>query len=117
MLLVDRHILRGTIHLAGRSHHHTLHALVAGSLADVERALDVGINIAVGGNVTVRNGNESGKMQHSVAAAHDGAAEIWVAHIAAHHLKALVMHIVEPAPVVERIIETQSADVVALAEQ
>ena len=101
MFLVDRHILSSAIHLAGACHHQALHAEVAASLADVESATDVSVDITIRSDVAIRDSNQRGQMQHSVASAHYFAAVVRVAHIATHHFQAVVMHIVEPAPVVE----------------
>ena len=45
------------------------------------------------------------------------AAEISIAHIAAHNLKPRMTHIVEPPPVVKRVIHAQSPHIITFSKQ
>ena len=101
MLFVDGHIERGAVYFACACHHQAFHSQVATCLTDIECALDVGVDITVGGNITIRDGYQGRQVQHGVAPAHYLATIIGVANVAAHHLKVVVMHIIEPTPIVE----------------
>ena len=117
MLLVDRHILSRAINFACGSYNDSFHAAVARSLHHVQSAAYVGIHITVRSHIAVRNGYESGQMEHYAASFGYMAAEVRITHITAHHLQIGMLYAFEPTPVIERIIIAECSDAVTLGKQ
>lgn len=63
---VDRHVLRGAVHLARRSHYDAPHGLAARCLKHIESPANVGVDIAVGSLIAIGNGYQRRKMKHGV---------------------------------------------------
>ena len=101
MLFINRYILCGAIHLGCGGNDNPACTAVLGSLAHVERAGNVRVDITFRGHITVGNGNEGGQMENRVDITCDMPAERSIAHVAAYYLKVGMMVPFEPSPVVE----------------
>lgn len=87
MVFRDRYKACGAIDFTGGSLHHLMYTQVARRLNDVERPLNVGVNISVWRMVGVRDGDKRGKVQHRIAAFHGSAHAVGVANVASEYLK------------------------------
>jgi hypothetical protein len=94
-----------------------LHTQLASRLQHVEGALDVGVDVGVGGMVRVGYGDEGSQMQHSIAALHRLLHAVWVADVAGEYIQLVadfLRRTVQPAPGVEGVVEYEGTYFVAL---
>ena len=101
MILIDGHVTCRAVDFAGGWDDKAAHIVVERRLTHVECALYVGVDIAFGGDIAVGDGYQRSEMKHRVASLRYVTAERRVAHIAAHHFKARMLYVIEPAPVIE----------------
>lgn len=97
-----------------------LHAQIAGGLDDVQRALDVGVNIGVRRVIGIGNGNQGGKVQYDIAAFHRRVNTVRIADVAGEHFELsydIRRSVIQPAPRVERVVKHEGAHLVALAHE
>jgi hypothetical protein len=117
MFLVDRHITGSAVDFGCRGDNQPFHSGITSRLTDIERALDICVHVAVGSHIAVRNGNQCGKVENRVTATSRLTTEIRVAHIAVQHFQVLMLHAVEPTPIVERVVNTQSLHFTTLCKE
>lgn len=82
MLLVDGHVLRRAVDLAGGGDEHALGVQLTRGVQHVQRALDVGVHVAVRAVVGEGDRDECGQVEHALLPAHGGAHAVGVAHVA-----------------------------------
>src|SRR5688572_15721988 len=86
MLLINRDVLRRSIHFTCRCVDDLLHTVNKSSLADVECPTHIGINVCAGRFIRVRNWDQSREMKDEVNVLGDLYAEVWIANIPGNHL-------------------------------
>ena len=102
MFFVDWHVLCGAIDLTGGGVDDALDAVFLRGLADVERAFDVGIYIAVGRDIRIRNGDQRCKVINNIDAFSDVFAVMRVADIAVKNFNFIsARDVFQPTPIVE----------------
>ena len=107
MCLGNRHLTGGAVDLARAGDKDAVDTGIACGLAHVEGTFHIGVDIAVGCNVAVRDGDEGCEVEHRAGASDKLATEVGIAHVAGDNLeqilagRAVAGHILEPAPVVE----------------
>ena len=62
-------------------------AQIARRLHDVERALDVGVDVGIGRVIGIGNGDQRRQMQHGIATLHGRAHAVGIADVAGEHLE------------------------------
>lgn len=117
MFLIYWYILSCAVDFARRCDYDAVSLFVTRGLQHVEGPFDVGVYIAVGGYVAVWYRNQGGEVKHRPGAACYVAAEVRVAHIAAHHFKAVVVDVFKPSPRVERVVLSEGSYPQTLVEQ
>ena len=108
MGLVDRHVPRRPVRLAGRRDQHALDAGVARRLEDVVRPLDVRPDVAQRRDVGVWDADQRRQMEDGVAAAHGAGDRVEIAHVAGDdlHLRADEGVVgMEVGPIVDHLLE------------
>ncbi len=99
---------------------HAAHAEILGRLHDIQRARYVGVHIACGSVIRVRNGDERREVQHRLASCHRDANAMRITHVAGKDLE-FPFHFrrtaIEPAPGVERVVIHEGAHVVTGAHE
>src|ERR1700677_4527563 len=120
MLLRDRNEACRTVHLAGGRMNHLCDTQITCGLQDVERSLDVGVDVSIRGMIRVGNADESRQMQHRVAALHGGAHPIRISNVAREHLETapyVRAAMVQPSPGIERVVQNEGTDIMTRAHQ
>ena len=120
MLLGNRHEARRAVDLAGRGMHHLLHPEIEHRLQHVQRALDIGVDVAVRCLVRIGDRDQRRQVQHRATALYRAAHRVSVADVAGHHLHVLAQRCrqrVQPAPGIEGVVMDHGAHVVALVQQ
>src|SRR5262249_31377732 len=116
--LVDRHVACGPVDLAGRGVDELRDVRLARGLQEIERAGDVGGDVAVGRHVGIGDRDQRGEVEDDLHVLAELAREMAVAEVAAHHLDAVAAAgILEPAPAVERVVLDERAHARALIDQ
>src|SRR5580704_6211579 len=111
MLFVDRHVLCRPVDFTRRRLDESLHAISSRGLTKIQRALDVRVYKAVWSVIGVGNRNQRSQVKHDVDVARQFLTEVGIANIAGYNFDLLQAgNLLEPSPVVERIVLTQSAD-------
>ena len=98
MALVDRFVLRGSIHLGSRSHDDTGGAMDASAFQHVQGADDIGVDIRMRHRIAVGNRNQRSEMQNDLPLAHQAMDEGRIADVTPDNLKgAAGLDCVEPS--------------------
>lgn len=118
VLLVDGYVLSGAIDLAGRGVDHAFHAVLHRRLADVECAFDIGVNVTVGCNVRVRDGDQCGQVKHDIDVFSNVFTIMGVTNISGKYLNIVfAIYIFQPSPIVKRVVLRKSFDFISLSHQ
>ena len=120
VLLVDGYILCRAVDLAGGGDKHALGAQLAGGVQHVQRALDVGVHIAVRAVVGEGNSDKRCQVEHPLLPAHGGTHAVGVAHVAhkdINFIADLRRQRVDPAQRAEGIVQAECADLFAALDE
>ena len=106
MFFIDRNILGRAIDFRSGSMDDPGPAIFERSLADIQGAFDVGVDVTVGGNVGVRDGDESRQVENQVGVFSDGFNKMRITDIPGDDFQVWIgRDILEPSPEVKRIVE------------
>ena len=120
VLLVDGHVLRRAVDLAGGGDEHALGVQLTRGVQHIQRALDVGVHVAVRAVVGEGDRDERGQMEHALLPAHGGAHAVGVAHVAHEDVDFaadLRRQGVDPAQRAKGIVQTERADLFAALDE
>jgi hypothetical protein len=106
VFLVDGNVLRRAIDLAGGSVDEPFQAAGAGSLAEIERPLNIRFHETGRRAVAVRNGDQRSQVEDDFRAAEQLHAQVRIADVAGDHTDVFQAgEFLQPAPVVERVVQ------------
>ena len=120
VLLVDGHVLRSAVDLAGGGMHHPPHAVVARCHQHVERSQDVGVHHLARMDIRIGNGDQRTQVKDRVNALHGVAHRLDITQVAGDHLhprQCLCRQQVEQAQISARRVTHKRAHLRAFARQ
>src|SRR5205085_1952375 len=101
---------RRAVGLAGRRVYQARHSGAPAGVGDVERALHVCLDVALGRDVAVRNTDERGEMEYDVATVDRLAHSTGVSYVARHDLdRRAHLGLIQPTGATERRVVTEDA--------
>lgn len=120
MLFVDWHILSGAVYFRGRSVYETTYFMIPGRLKKIQGSGDIGADVALGGLVRIRDGNQRGQMQDAVRAPGCRLHAEGIPDVGGEKLKRLLnlgRYEVQPAVMAEGVVLHHSPDLVPVANE
>jgi hypothetical protein len=82
VFFINGYILSSAVNLTGGGVYHAFDTILHCRLTNIERAIDIGVNVTVRCNVGVRDGNQCSQMENDVHFFGDLFAIVWIPHIA-----------------------------------
>jgi hypothetical protein len=118
VLLVDGYVLGSAVNLASGGVDHAFDAILHRRLADIECALDIGVDVAVGRDVGVGDRDQRAEVEEDVHVLGDVLAVMRITDVAVEDLDLLqAAHVLQPAPAIEGVVLGQRFHLVALGNQ